>query len=337
MAGLKISGFILTIILAVSLAPVSFGEDRGVLSKYYLDLYGEWTQKAITLYNDWTKGLQQTLTPWVSENEKLKEEIDRLKRDLQYEIKTSSNLKAQIKQLRSEINLLERESKNDDLKYASLKTLFDQQKRDLDSYSKPQAVITNQEVNWKLFDSKGNEYNWSMPIKTYEDVVGYEPRYEYLVIHNTNTNEKYSVMDFRPFVQESFGHTIDDIYDNARNDSDFIWEVWFIVSQLTIYSTDIEDDPRYAIETLTRGGGDCEDLVILILDMIKSSSYTKNWKFELWYIDSKNPTNPQDANHLIAVINNGQYDHFIEATSPPPSSDWGEHYPEGVRGWNYEV
>ena len=317
----------------MSLAPVSAADGGGV-SQDYFDEYKRWAEHVIALYKEWGEQLQKSMALLESENRDLREENDRLRSDLQYETRTSSNLKSQISQLRSEISSLERESRDDSMRYNSLKTLYDRQKSDLGHYaSKPQVEITNQEVHLRLFDSKGNEYNWSMPIETYEAYVEYSPRYEYLYLYNENTDEDYSVIDYRPFVQESFGETIDDIYHNSDSNSDFIWEVWYIVSQLTVYSEDIGDDPRYATETLTRGGGDCEDLVILILDMIKSSSHTRNWDLEMWYIDADNPTRPLDLNHVIAIIDDGQYSHFIEATAGP---DW-EYYPDGVNGWGYDV
>ena len=224
------------------------------------------------------------------------------------------------------------------LQYNSLETLLEQINSDLEYYSAtPQVEITNLEVRFRLFDSKGNQYNWSLPIETYEKQIDYNPRYEYFRLDNQNTNENYRAVDFRPFVGESFGKVIDSIYNNSNNDSDFIWEVWFIVSQLTVYSEDIGEDPRYAVETLVRGGGDCEDLVILVLDMIKSSSYTKNWKLELLYMDSDNPKSPRGMNHVIAKINDGKYDYLIEATGDPPKSNWSEYYPDGVKGWNKEL
>ena len=46
---------------------------------------------------------------------------------------------------------------------------------------------------------------------------------------------------------------------------DFVWEVWTLVSQLTVYDKDVDEfsEGRYALETLTRTGGDCEDLALL--------------------------------------------------------------------------
>ena len=67
------------------------------------------------------------------------------------------------------------------------------------------------------------------------------------------------------------------IYYNSNSNSDFIWEVWNIASQLTEYRPDrddgyyVGDQGRYALDTLYRGGGDCEDLAILIADMLVSN------------------------------------------------------------------
>jgi len=62
---------------------------------------------------------------------------------------------------------------------------------------------------------------------------------------------------------------------------------------LTTFSEDIGEYPRYALETLTRKGGDCEDLVIRMAYMLRSSLHTRNWEIQMIHFDSKNPTNPQ--------------------------------------------
>ena len=89
---------------------------------------------------------------------------------------------------------------------------------------------------------------------------------------------------------------------------DFVWEVWTLVSQLTVYDKDVDEfsEGRYALETLTRTGGDCEDLAILIGNMLYSSSYTKDWTIQYVYMDSDNPNNPKEPNllqtHLIIYV-----------------------------------
>ena len=126
---------------------------------------------------------------------------------------------------------------------------------------------------------------------------------------------------------------IDQISEKSHSNRDFIYEVWYTVSQLTVYDRDvnIRSEGRYALDTLTRTGGDCEDLVILIADMLMSSKYTKQWEFHYRYMDSKNPTDLQAMNHVILVVNDGKQKYYIEATAPP---NFG-YFSNGVAGWDY--
>ena len=204
----------------------------------------------------------------------------------------------------------------------------------------PITIISGTEVIWKFYDSKGNYYEWFMPITTYEDLI--QPSRDYS-LYQTYDNPKYidlngrsvPVPNFDGFVGESFSEVIDDIYDNSDDDSDFIYEVWYVVSQLTVYDEDVtpESEGRYALETFTRTGGDCEDLVILIADMLMSSSSTSHWEFQYVMMDSNNPLDPQGMNHVILHVDDGQYEYYIEATGPP---SW-DYYLDGVNGWWFDV
>lgn len=137
------------------------------------------------------------------------------------------------------------------------------------------------------------------------------------------------------FVKKSFTNVIDDIYENSYGNSDFIWEVWYIVSQLTVYDEDVHEysEGRYALETLTRGGGDCEDLTILVADMLISSEHTNDWTIQYVMMDADNPTDPETVNHAILYVHDGEYAHYIESTSSP---SW-DYYPDGVYGWYLDV
>ena len=177
----------------------------------------------------------------------------------------------------------------------------------------PQTVINKEVVEMTLYDSKNNKYFWITPVTNYENAVKID---EYPIIPlATNTGQIITVGDFRPFVQTSFSDVIDEVYDNLENPDYFVYEIWYMVSKLTIYSFDIGEDPRFALETLVRGGGDCEDTVILIADMIRSSSHTKDWKLQLVYFDSNNPTNPQQINHVALLIDDGNQRYIIETTA----------------------
>ena len=204
----------------------------------------------------------------------------------------------------------------------------------------PLTTISGTEVHWEFYDSKGNFYAWSMPISAFEDLIQPSRDYSlYQVYDNPNYIELNGLdvpaPNFDGFVQDSFSEVIDEIYDNSHDDSDFINEVWYVVSQLTVYDKDLtlESEGRYALETFTRAGGDCEDLVILVASMLMSSSNTSHWEFQYVLMDSDNPLDPQDMNHVILYVDDGQYVYFIEATAPP---SW-DYYPDGVNGWWFDV
>ena len=220
--------------------------------------------------------------------------------------------------------------------------LVDEYNMLVDDYYKryPLTSISGTDVRWEFYDSKGNYYDWDMPITTYENLI--QPSRDYS-LYQANVNPQYitlngrniPVPNFDGFVQESFSETIDAIYDNSHDNQDFVHEVWYIVSQLTVYDEDVslESEGRFALETFTRTGGDCEDLVILIADMLMSSNHTKHWKFQYVLMDSNNPLDPQAMNHVILYVDDGQYGYYIEATAPPR---W-DHYPAGVNGWWFDV
>ena len=204
----------------------------------------------------------------------------------------------------------------------------------------PITTIENGYIVWDFADSKGNVYVWEMPIEIYEDlVVSSDTKWEsdeHIVTfrYPDDHTTKHRLYDW--IVEESFSDVIDEVYQNSSGNRDFIWEVWFIVSQLTVYQEDVGvwSYGRHALETFTRQGGDCEDLAILVADMLKSSSYTNDWSIQLVHIDSKNPTNPQQVDHVIVRVHDGQQRYYVEATASQPS--WN-YYPEGVRGWSYDV
>lgn len=210
-----------------------------------------------------------------------------------------------------------------------------------DELQKPKTVIQGTEIEWTFNDSKGNSYTWSMPVKTYEDLIPYS--YDKSV-YQSKITPKYlelddgstiSTVNLDGFILESFSNVVDDIYDNSKDNTDFIFEVWYVVSQLTVYDLDIDSssEGRYALETFSRGGGDCEDLSILIADMLKSSKHTKDWKFQYIYFDINNPSRANTVNHLILFVDDGQYSYHIEATAEPR---W-DYYPNGISGWYFDI
>jgi hypothetical protein len=50
-------------------------------------------------------------------------------------------------------------------------------------------------------------------------------------------------------------------------------------------------------------------------DMIRSSSYTRDWKIQMVYFDSENPSDPRQVNHVSLVVDTGNYSGMLETTA----------------------
>ena len=175
------------------------------------------------------------------------------------------------------------------------------------------TIIEDGKIKWTIHDSKGNQYRWEIPIQTYESYLQNTTYPIQTIQYPEGKNQE--IGEFSSYVKYSFANVIDEIYENCNGDVDFIYEVWYVTSRLTVYSSDIGEHPRYAVETMTRGGGDCEDTVILMADMLRSSSYTRDWKIQMVYFDSKNPSDPVQVNHVAIAVDTGDYSGMLETTA----------------------
>lgn len=207
----------------------------------------------------------------------------------------------------------------------------------------PRVTIHNSTVAWSFADSRQNRYDWSMPIVTYESLIKHSAAKS---AQNSETHtfslpsgDTITMPGFEGYVTGAFGKVIDGVYENSYGDYDFVHEVWHIVSQMTVYDKDVDpsSEGRFALETFTRGGGDCEDLAILVADMLRSSSYTKDWEIRLAYMDIDHPRAPRTANHVVVIVDSGETTVIIEATAKPDMYTDYSYYPDGIRGWFYDV
>ena len=196
------------------------------------------------------------------------------------------------------------------------------------------TAIENGKIKWTLFDSKNNQYEWAIPIQIYESYIQHSTYPMQTIQYSDGRLE--TIGKFSNYIVKFFTNVIDDLYENSYNDTNFIFEVWHIVSNLTVYSSDIGEHPRYAIDTLTRGGGDCEDTVILMADMLKSSKHTKNWKIQMVYFDSHNTANPKQVNHVALVVDTGTSCGILETTAKN-ISDLNIWNINNVIGWYSDV
>jgi hypothetical protein len=118
---------------------------------------------------------------------------------------------------------------------------------------------------------------------------------------------------------------------DSGNDEQFVKEVFNIVQQITTYVPELQETPRYPLETLTGAGGDCEDSSILTASILRAAN--PDWTVQLVYLDSDNPTDPKDVNHVIVYVDTGEYSTYIETTAKKEMNP----YTNGVNGWKLYV
>lgn len=201
----------------------------------------------------------------------------------------------------------------------------------------PYIQIENRTVYMVFNASDGTLHRWSMSVESLENCIRWgDHEREHLQcvgLEDNETGEIHRVVDLRPFVRENFfSKVIPDMYYEISDDEDFVHEVWYTVSQLTTYHSEIEETPRHPGETLLEGGGDCEDMAILIASMLKAAP--ADYFVKLVYMDADNPTAPQEVNHAIVWVETPSgYKTFIEGTSKTLMCP----FTEGVDGWYFEV
>ncbi len=155
---------------------------------------------------------------------------------------------------------------------------------------------------------------------------------QYIDLRDSETGEIHRVVDFRPFVDEQpFSKVIPDLYHELADDEDFVYEIWYIVTQLTTYHSEIKETPRFPLETFIGSGGDCEDMAILVASMLKAAQ--ANYTIKLVYMDADNPTDSQEVNHVIVWVETPTgYETFVDGTSKTVICPFTE-----VDGWYFEV
>jgi len=200
----------------------------------------------------------------------------------------------------------------------------------------PYILIKNRTVFILFRASDGSMHRWTSTLENYETTVvyGYSRRksLQYVTLNDSITGEMYRAVDFTPFVDpQPFSEAIPQLYSESEDDVAFFQEVWHIVTSLTAYSSEITETPRFPLETLVGGGGDCEDLSILIASMLKATP--ANYTVQLVYMDAYSPADAKDVNHLIVLVaTRSGLRTFIDGTSKEVMNpyDW-------VEGWYFDV
>jgi hypothetical protein len=193
----------------------------------------------------------------------------------------------------------------------------------------PYASISARELSLVFYLLDGSIENWTLPIDIYRNWIQ-RPEPTDTVTLNT-VNGPIVAVDFTKFVRPStFENVVTDVYENSVDEWEFAKEAFNIATQLTVYSEDIGEDPRWPVETFVEGGGDCEDLSILYATILKASPYP--YEVEIVYMDSDNPTDPQTLNHVLVSVATDDWRILSECTN-----DEGFDYYERVVGWYFDV
>lgn len=280
-----------------------------------------------------------------------KEEYDKIERDLSITQTQLSQIRSELAQKNAEVQQLDGELASSKNQYNDLQSSYDElydeylellagYSSTLDEYISareelgqslqvPYTAISGRQVTSAWRDMDGDLHTWTWPMDTYRSWIELPEPNKTVSLKNGDTT--YTIGDFRPYVRsESFSEVVSSLYQESADEMVFAREVFNLVTQLTVYSKEIGEVPRWPLETLTEGGGDCEDLAILFASLLKAAPYP--YKLSFVYMDIDNPTNPQDVNHVIVWIETADWKAFVEVTS-----DQGWDYYEEVTGWYYEL
>lgn len=195
------------------------------------------------------------------------------------------------------------------------------------SLQPPYTAISKREVKWVWLDIGRNLHEWTMPVDTYRAWTQMPEPNQLLTL--TAKNQNYSIIDYRPLmVPDIWRNVIPDFAKQCPDGLTFAKEMFNLVTQLDIYST--EDAPHWPIETFTETGGDCKNLSILFVSLLKASSFP--YKLQLIYMDSDHPNDPTTVNHVFIGVTLSGTTVYVDCTS---KAGWGLW--TTFRGWFFDI
>lgn len=200
----------------------------------------------------------------------------------------------------------------------------------------PYIFVHDRLVDVVLYGVNGELISWTTPFSELEsDIENGSDMRRLIVDENQQTREVLRadgtllyVRDFSPFITtETFETVVPELYRRSPAPYDFIHQAWYMIGQLSNYTNEEIETPRYPLETLLAGGGDCEDLAILLASMLKTAPV--DWTIDLLYVDIKNLRDPQEINHVLVYVDTGAQTFIIETTTDLEMLP----YTQGVSGW----
>lgn len=343
---------ILEPVFAQTSSPISSSqaETPYIIPQWVKNTAGWWANGQIS-NSEFVRAIQYLIDNNILTGNQIINEINQLQNQNQAIRQAATQSTKEINQLQQENNNLQTENENLKSQIQQYGNSAQQTANALEQLnstlqefaSKPLTIISNDTVNWYFSDSNGNRYHWTLPMATYDDQVRIPTSIlvgtQYLTFPN---GTKMLAQNYAPLAQtiinsHGFRNVIDQVYNNAGSDEQFVYEVWYITSEMTTYNVDITDSNLTPFEVLTRGEGDCKDKSILIASMLRSSEHTVNWKISLEELDINNPTDPQTMNHMIVWVDTGQKTYAIESTATPDNDGLNVWAGISIYGWQIPV
>lgn len=196
----------------------------------------------------------------------------------------------------------------------------------------PYIAIHSRQVTLGFYAPDGSVHTWTKDINELERAIiagqknRENPNYIYLDVNGNKVREE----NYAPYVDpEPFKEYIPVLYYASGDDYSFIQNVRRIISQLAIYNTEYYEIPRHPLETFLMGGGDCEDLSILLASMLLAAPV--DWDVRLVFMDIDHPQSAQNINHVIVYVDTGKERLLLEATNP--DAFWAFD----IQGWSVDV
>ena len=244
------------------------------------------------------------------------------------------SLDTQYDTLATNYNTLTNEYNSLTYDYNDLSTRYDSLNEKYNELNEPIASIKNRSIYWRFFLLDNSRLEWSLDMGTYLSYVSMSDPTATVLLSNSDTGETYTVRDLTQYVTPNvFSNVISDL-TNGRNAYNFVQEVVNIKNQLISYSTGLDNQYRWAVETLTEGTGNCGDMSILMASLLKAGENKAHYglKVYFWYCDSDNMINPEKVDHVIVECK------YSDGTNQLIESTSNTFYTyDQIEGWKFEV
>ena len=218
--------------------------------------------------------------------------------------------------------------------YNELSDNYDDLNQRYNELNEPIASIKNRTIYWRFFLINNAQLEWSLDMGTYLSYVQMSDPTTTVSLSNSDIGETYSVTDLTKYVTPNVFNDVTSQLTNGRSDYNFVQEIVNIKNQLISYSSGLENQYRWAVETLTEGTGNCGDMSILMASLLKAGENKEDYglKVYFWYCDSDSMTDPQKVNHVIVEVE------YSDGTNQLIESTSNTFYTyDQINGWKFEV